>query len=187
MPNTAQGGINFVPAAELKQNVESPFIAWFFKTGVYFLLLTYGVVLLSFAYRWYSENNLSGINNSIQENSSLIAADKEFIDNFKATQSKFTAVGNRLATSKQKSTYLQLVEQTIPQPITLIDMLVEEGSMKVQGITEDYLAVTQWQNLLQKNEAVDNVELSEVERNIETDANDLNTNAVIFTFIVTLK
>lgn len=186
MPQNA--GINFVPATELKQTVQNPYVLWFFKTGVYFLLVTYVVVLGAYGYRWFNEFRLGQLNASIKEHQATIASNKQFMAEFEKVRNQFKSIGSTLDFYKERNQYLTLIEQTIPQPATLVGLTIENGVLTVEGVTNDYLSVNQWQYTLEKSDLVNGVTLREVERNLATDANDeIQTNQVTFSFEVALK
>ncbi|NTV30461.1 PilN domain-containing protein [candidate division WWE3 bacterium] len=181
-------GINFIPSAELKQTVENPYVFWFFQTGIYLLFITYIAVLGAFAYRWFNEYQLSQINKSIRDNQAVVASNKAFIASFDSVRSQFSSIGGLLDGYKERNQLLAMIEQTIPEPANLISLTIEKGVMSVEGLTNDYLSVNQWQKSLEQHSLVESVTLKKVERNLTQDANDdFQTDQVVFAFDINLK
>ena len=178
----ANQSINLLPTAEAEKHKINPYVAWFFRSGVYLLLSAYTVVLIAFGYRWYQEDQLTKVKASIQESATFIESSQSDMAEFTKLQSRYRSVGDSFSEFKQMYPQLVVVQETIPLPITIDKLSVNSTKMKIDGISNNYVAINQWEADLKKREEVLSVTLTSVER-IETD----DASGVDFSFDVKLK
>lgn len=178
----AKQAINLLPSNEQEKHRTSPYVEWFFRSGVYILLSTYTIVLLAFGYRWLQENNLTKIKENIKENVAYIDSQGSAIAEFATLKAQYGVVDKVISDYSTVHPYLVVIQETIPAPVVLDRLQVVQGSMTIEGISNDYIAVNQWEADLKKRKEVSGVTLASVQR-IETD----ETSGIDFTFTVTLK
>jgi Tfp pilus assembly protein PilN len=163
-----QEQINLLPESEVRQVKVNPYVNWFFRIGVYFLMFTYAIMLGAYGFRWYQESFLNGLNTSIENNKKQYQDSLTFLKEYKSVQDRYGLVAGVMTDYRPKLKLLQLIEESVPEPIRIKEMDINTGNgaklIVLTGISSDYLAIRQWQDDLSKNEMVSNVDLQTIER-----------------------
>lgn len=178
----AKPSINLLPTSETQKNKVNPYVEWFFRSGIYVLLITYTIVLAAFGYRWYQEYRLSQVKESIVNNVEYIASQQETMSDFARLKSQYSAVDSVVSGYDSMYPYLLVVQETIPHPIVLDRLQISNRLMTIEGVSNDYVAINQWEADLKKRPEVALVTLASVARIESTE-----TTGVDFSFTVTLK
>ncbi len=162
-----QDSINLIPETEVKQKKTNPYVTWFLGVGVYFVLATYALVLAVLGLRWYQESQLEKALASVSTKQQAIMQEQQFLQDYADLQKRFALVAEKVDSYQPVSQYLKLIEETIPQTITLEEFNIGGGKLSVSGYTEDYLAINQWVVDLKERDEISEATLSSVERNSE--------------------
>lgn len=184
------GVINLLPEQEQKQARVNPYVAWFFKTGVYFLLATYGLVLLVLAFRWYRETQLADLNRVLRTQIENYRQNLDMLAEYRTLQQKYTFIDQVTAATPVSFTYLELIESTIPEPVILDQILLTYPGLVIKGNTTDYLAISAWRTALDRSEHTQMVEVKNVDRSrisVQGDQTGNMSEGVQFVIEITLQ
>jgi len=156
--------INLLPEQEQRQVQINPYVSWFFKTGVYFLLATYVLVLAVLVFRWYRETQLVELNRSIQSRVENLQQNPDLVDQYQDLQRKYALVDQVVAATQDHLGYMELVETTIPAPVSLDKLQLTYPNLILEGQSTDYFAINEWKNALSQSPLARQVTVKNVDR-----------------------
>lgn len=174
--------INLLPETRVIQKRNYPFLAWFGRIGIYAVVFIYVVVICGFAFRWYQEQKLADLNERIEAKAEEVANNQEFIANFEKIQADYQVLGTAISNFSSKAEYLKLVEETIPEPVSILSLRLDKDTFDIEAYSTAYGAVNQWSTALTNSDLISSVELASLQRDLQ---DEISLGRVFFTFRIT--
>jgi len=155
--------INLLPQEEFAASTKGRILAWLLSTFKTIVIITEMIIMGAFLSRFWLDAKSADLNEEIQQKQAVIAASKDFEDEFKNTQTKLSIISGLSKKEESSQEILAQITSRLPQNIYLNSFSYSESKVKIRGISPSELAIAQLITNLGEIENFEEITLSQLD------------------------
>lgn len=159
--------INLIPVDKFAASSAGKILSWLLSTFRVIVIVVEMIVMLAFLSRFWLDAKNSDLNDEMKQKQALIAASKNFEDEFNATQDKISAF-LALTTSAKSSNSLNDIPSVLPEGITLKSISISDTSILVDGESPSEGLIAQFIANLEGLDKYQGINLNQIGSNQDT-------------------
>jgi Tfp pilus assembly protein PilN len=174
MPAKKESKINLLPQKEFERSTLGRILKWAVSSFRIIVIITEMIVMGAFLSRFWLDANNSDLNDAITQKKVVIASYAETESKFRTFQKQID-IFNKIASSAQKSVYLNLITSLAPTDVILNSVSDNDNSIQIIGYSGNEQSISQFIKNLSSNNKFKDVSLNKI------DPSEDNPSAIVFT------
>lgn len=146
-----------MPQEEFAASTAGRILSWLLSTFRIIVILTELVVMGAFLSRFWLDAKSNDLNEIIYQKQAVIAATKDFEEEFRSIQKKLKAFADITVKKTSATNYLEVITSYLPPDITLTSLQLTQESIQLRGISASEVAISQLISNLEENPEFTNI------------------------------
>ena len=160
--------LNKSPSINLLKNKEvgffGEFINWTLTIGRIVVILTEGIALAAFLYRFSLDRRLSDLHDQIKQKQAILSPLKSNEAKYRNLQDRLFLVSNFSSLSMERNKILKDILNLTPQGITLNNLSLNKNSININANVQAIPSLTLFVSLLKNYPSTDTLNLGSIEK-----------------------
>lgn len=136
--------INLLPKEEFAASTKGRILTWILSTFKTIVIVTEMIIMTAFFSRFWLDAKSSDLNEEIRTKQAVLAASKEFEDEFKNVQKKLKIISELSEDSLKPQEILSYISSMLPQDIYINSFSLNEKTIQIKGVSPSEKSIAQF-------------------------------------------